>query len=166
MEDFLASKRMIWIFVGIGLLAVLVIAITLVATSKSRPAGQNAVSPAKSQVVKTKVDPAKLPEKFPADFPQETGATILANDVQTTSDGKFQATRSYVSAKTLEDNVKIFQSYFQKTGWKVTSTVEQPRYKAISATKEDLNIQINMNDNQVTKQKTVDIYVVQKPVTK
>jgi hypothetical protein len=161
MDNFIGSKKMVYFFVIIGVVAI--IAMIAVGVGKkpatNQPGGNNQ---GEAKITKTDVDKSKLPDKFPADIPQEEGATITKNDVQTATDGRFQATRSYISANSVDENAKIFQSYFQKNAWTVTGTVTEPNYRAISAEKGSLSMQISINDNQVTDQKTVDMYLVEK----
>lgn len=159
MQNLLSSRKLPWVFAVVGIIVVAL----AIAGSKYRSKSQGtAPTNTESKVVTTNIAPSQLPDKFPSDIPQESGAAVLKNDVQFATDGRFQATRSYVTAKSLDENIKIFRNYFQTHGWTLTTNVDQPLFKSISATKGDLNMQVSINDNQLSKQKTVDIYVVQK----
>lgn len=161
MENLLTSKKIIWLFLIIGLLAVLV-TLAVVLTQKQRTTFKEQVSATPG---KEKIDVAvtQLPDKFPANFPQEAGAQITANHVQTTADGRFQSTRTYITTKTLAENVKIFRDYFAANGWRITATVDQSNYQVLSAAKDNLTMQVSMNDNKTTQKKTVNVFVVEQP---
>lgn len=162
MNNSIVSKKLVGAFLAVGLLAILIAIIGSWTgrrqTSNNQSNEQNLVQA--TTITKT-VDNSKLPDNFPANFPQEPGAVILRNDVQTSADGKLQATRSYVTVKSLADNFKLFQDYLKKNNWTVTVLANQTDHKTLGATKDNLSLQVNLNDNQLTKQKTVDLYLIQ-----
>ncbi len=165
MENFLSSRKVVWLFAVIGVIAIAAVGIAyMYSRNKVAPQAQQP-SNTQAQITKRDIPTSQLPDKFPSDIPQEAGARITQNDVQTTTDGRFQASRSFVTAKTLDENLKIYQTYFQSNGWATSITLNGPTYKALTATKGDLSVQVSLNDNTATQQKTVDIYLVQKVKT-
>ncbi len=162
MNNFLESKKVIWVFVIFGLVAV-VAAIMAVSSGPSAVKTSQTNTPANAQkkqdVQIKKVDNSKLPDQFPADIPLETGATVTGNYNATAADGRSQATRSFETTKTLDDNFKLYSDFFKKSGYTVNSTINQANFKAILASKGDLKVQVNMSTNPTTKVKTIDITV-------
>ncbi len=110
-----------------------------------------------SQVEKVNVDFTKLPEKFPASVPIESGAKITQNYNSTTPNGHFQATRTFETKQTLDVNFNLYKDYLQKAGWKIESTTNDPEYKMILGSKGAENIQVDIGENSKTKIKTVSI---------
>lgn len=109
------------------------------------------------KVVKTNVDFDKAPKGFPEGVPIEAGAKLTQNYNATSPDGRFQATRVFETAKTLDENLAIYSDYLKKQGWVVGSTLNDPTYKVISGTKGLQNMQIVIDENKVNKIKTVSI---------
>lgn len=99
----------------------------------------------------------KFPDQFPKDVPIEQAATVTQNYNATSSDGVFQATRVFETNKSLAENLKTYQVYFASNGYKVLATVDQENYKMILGSKDGEQIQVSMNQNTITKVKTVDI---------
>jgi hypothetical protein len=162
MNNSIISRKWVGVFLAVGFLAVIVAVIGgVVGRGKVQDKPQDNQTMLQASTIRKAVDENSLPDKFPADFPRESGAKILQNDVQTSADGKFQATRSYETAKTLADNFQIFQTYFQKTGWKVTDSVNALNFKSITAVKGDLSLKVSLNNNELTKTQTVDLYLIQ-----
>ena len=162
MNNSLVSKKLVGVFLIIGLLVVIVAIIgSLVGRRQARDDQDEGQNLTQATTIRREVDENKLPDRFPTNFPQESGAKILQNDTQAGEAGRFQATRRYETAKTLAENYKIFQTYFQQNGWKVTASVDEATFKSITATKGDLSIKVALNDNALTKTKTVDLYLIQ-----
>ncbi len=157
-----SNRKVIW-----ALLIVLVLAVAAVlfysGVFKSNNSTETPLTTKTEPTVETKeVEKSQLPDKFPADFPIEAGATVTTNNVKTSSDGRFQSTHSFESAKTVDQNFAIYSDYFKTHGWIINSTVTTIKnYRSIYAGKGDITIQVSINDNQATHVKTVDIYVVQ-----
>lgn len=112
-------------------------------------------------IQKTEVDHSKLPDKFPADIPIEQGATVTQNYNSTIGDGLFQATRVFETKKSLAENFKLYQDVLTKNGYiiGVNDTVDQPSAKAISARKGNTQVQITIEENQVSHIRTINISV-------
>jgi hypothetical protein len=160
MENFTTSHKMTWTFATIGIIAVAIIVILAMVMPKKNPATN---TPANQQgpveITKKNIDPAELPPMFDSDFPVESGSPILLNELQTLSDGRAQATRSFETKKTLAENFKLYSDYFKANNWIITDTIDQAGYKVIGATRSSLSARVELNDNTVTKQKTVDIFI-------
>ncbi len=154
--DFLQSKKIIWVF------AIIAIAAVLVAVIAGMMAKKKVSTSVKSEEVKVnqkEVDQTKLPDKFPSEIPLEQGAKITQNYNATGSDGRFQATRAFVTAKTLDANYKIYTDFFKNNGWQLETGVNQTEVKVINASKDKLHAQVTLNYNVTTQLKTVDITI-------
>ncbi len=117
-----------------------------------------------SQIVKTQVETDKLPEKFPADVPIEKDAKILQNYNATAPDGRFQATRVFETKESLAANITLYRNFLTKAGYEIKSSVDQPNYKMLYATKGDAGLQIAVDQNTVSKVRTVSISYTELPV--
>jgi hypothetical protein len=146
--------------IGIGAIVVLLVVFGALYLAKSKKVivSEKAKStPKQAKVTKTEVAVDKVPTKFPADIPIEARAKITQNYNAESPDGQFQATRVFVSTKTLAENLSIYQSYLKTKGWDLKSTVDQDNYKMLYATKNNTQLQINLNENPTSKTKTVSI---------
>lgn len=117
----------------------------------------------KTLAEKTKVAESQLPDKFPADLPIEANAEITQNYNASTEDGRFQATRTFETKKTLSENLSIYRQYLNNNGWAVESTVDEPTYKKISGSKGIQVLQISLSENANTRVKTVSISLTELP---
>ena len=104
----------------------------------------------------SQVDTSKLPDSFPTDIPLESGAKVEQNYNASVS-GKIQATRIFVSAKSLSENFTLYKTWLTKNGWKIDATLDQPSLKVLVASKGSEMINITINANQQTKENTVNI---------
>ncbi len=102
-------------------------------------------------VPQTAVPETKLPDRFPSDVPIEAGAQITQNFNAVNSSGKFQASREFISKKTVEENYTLYQAVLKQNGWTVTSTTTSSVQSIILATKgaDSLNIRIYSSNNIV-----------------
>jgi hypothetical protein len=112
-------------------------------------------------VDKTPVSQDKLPDKFPAGLPVEKDAKIVENFNASEKAGRFQATRSFVTNKSLDENVAIYKNWLITNGWTVTSTMDQPTYKMIAGSKGTDQLQASIDENAITKVKTVTLNFTQ-----
>ena len=160
MHNFLQSKRLIWVFVIIA--AVAIVATGIAALWYKQQSFQSGETKS-SQITKKSISVEKVPENFPAGLPLETGAKVTQNYTATTATGGVQATREFETKKTLDENYKLYQDYLKKNDWQFSGGTNQPDLKVISADKGDLHITITINNNTVTKVKTVEITVTQSP---
>ena len=117
--------------------------------------------PAPREAVVHQVDKSKLPERFPADIPLETGAKIEQNFNATQGD-RLQATRQFVSQKSVKENYDLYTQWLEQHGWKIAATLDQPNLKAISATKGEDSIHVSINKNSLSAEVTADISYVSK----
>lgn len=101
------------------------------------------------------VPPEQLPERFPADFPIESGAGILTNYNYENAES-IQATRKFISAKTLAANYTFYQKYLKDNGWTVSVSSNSPEVKYLSATKNGATLAIQISANSITKDNTVE----------
>lgn len=108
-------------------------------------------------VTKTEVPKNQAPQGFPADIPIEKGATITQNYNATADNGLVQATRTFITKQTLDQNFTIYSNYLKNAGWSITNTLNLSTTKVLSAKKGDANLQITISTNSITKVNTVDI---------
>lgn len=111
------------------------------------------------KVMVDSVPSEKLPDRFPANFPLEKNVPVNAN-YTAQAEGAFQATRQFVSSKTLTENFKIYNDYLKKDGWTVGAALDQETIKSIFATKGRASVTITMSQNTATLENTVDISFV------
>ncbi len=114
------------------------------------------------KVDKQEVDAAKLPDRFPSSLPLEPGAMIIQNYNATAANGMYQATRAFVTSKTLAENFRVYGDYLKKDGWTMVNTVNQENFKVLSAAKGKESLQVTMNEYSSNHRKTVEIsYTIQ-----
>jgi len=67
----------------------------------------------------TEVPVFAVPKDFPVEIPMETNIKILTNYNAVNPAGRLQATRSFESKRTVEENAAFYQKYFSKNdaGW-------------------------------------------------
>ena len=94
----------------LAIVAVLILAFVLYKFVGNNRQSSELKTPETAVVKKMDVDFSKLPEKFPTNIPIESGAKITQNYNATTPEGEFQATRSFVTTKTLAENIKIYSN--------------------------------------------------------
>jgi hypothetical protein len=112
----------------------------------------------KEEITRTAVPQTSLPPKFPEGIPIEKNAEILTNLHVTTPSGGFQSTRMFVTQESLDDNFTLYKQYFMSNNWVIASSSNSdPKLKQISARKDDLLVQVVLNE--VPTRKTVEINV-------
>jgi hypothetical protein len=146
------KNKSLYLLLGVLVLVVVV----LVAVSKNRTAKAPAESPqAQSQqkpsseqpkaVPVQAVDVGKLPQEFPSDIPLEAGAQVTLNYNATNAAGNFQASREFISKKTVAENYALYQKVLKDNGWTITGTQENtPAGNLIFATKGENNLNIRI----------------------
>lgn len=151
--------------VGLIIIIALAIGVTLVISmfKKDDGAQQNTNQVESPIQSKTDIPVDKLPDKFPVNVPVEDGAEISQNYNASTKDGSVQATREFVTNKTLAENLTIYKKYLQDNGWIVSATVDTETYKMVAGSKEKQELQISIGENTASKVKTVSISLTQLP---
>lgn len=113
-------------------------------------------------VVTTQAVPQNiLPSHFPSNIPIEAGAKILVNLNHTSTDGRYQGTRKFVTAQSIVENSKIYKNFLEANGWKIESSSDTETLKHFSARKGDDLIQIVLVESAVADGNTVEISVQQ-----
>jgi hypothetical protein len=161
MKNFFISNKIIWLFLIIGIIAVVTTLVLAFISRKSvePTANVNNTQNLKLQVERKDIPTSQLPPDFPAEIPMEPGSKVTQNYTAQAGDGRFQMTRAFETQKSLEENFRIYQSFFQRNNWTIVSTVNQPSLKGLLARKGGLSVQVSINENAATKVKTVDITV-------
>lgn len=137
-----------------ALLCLLYVAYILSNKSKER---QQVEAPQLAAPEKTNVDFSELPTKFPSNVPIESGAKTTQNFEVKSPDGNFQATRGFETKLSLADNLKLYTDFLKKDGWEIKATVDNKDLKMVIGQKAEKSLQITMNENTITKIKTVTI---------
>jgi hypothetical protein len=117
------------------------------------------------EVTTREVSPSELPGMFPEGFPLESGATVVQNYTATTPDGRQQATRAFVSNRSLERNMQTYGDYLSVDHWVVQATKDEADYKAIMAEKEGVTVQVVMTEVSGTKTVQVTFTTAQPAAT-
>lgn len=151
--SFLQSRKVIWIFVIVALVAV---GLYLFTVWRSQKLADQEYQP---QLTRTVVAQDELPPRFPTGIPLEKDAKILQNTYTTSDVGGFQSVRVFITEKSLSENLQLYKQYFASNGWIVESSVDQDNLKSMSVRKDDLLVQVVLNE--VPERKTVEITVQQ-----
>jgi hypothetical protein len=155
--NFLQSRRTI-----VTLLAIIVLAGAAIGGYMWWQARQSATAEDEQSVLTQKAVPqSSVPSRFPAGIPLEKDAKILVNLDTTSTDGRFQGTRKFVTKKSITDNAKLYEDFLARDGWTIASRTDLPDLKHFSAKKDDLLIQIVLNESAVPDGDTVEISVQQ-----
>ena len=101
-------------------------------------------------------------------MPIEEGAVVISNEIVkvTTPDGKQeeQVVRAYLSAKTVEENLKIYKDYVLAKGWQVSGEINVSKDLMIFLSYDPKNptqpIKFEFVKNSVTKDVTVRIVLI------
>ncbi len=147
-------------FVAIIVLCIIVLAfagLVWVYSVTDRGGDKQSMEKPKEVVTKKNIPVEQTPDKFPKDVPIEDGAVITQNYNATAVDGRFQATRTFETTKTLDANYKIYQDYMKNNDWEVKANVNTENYKMLLGVNGTAQLQVSINENSVTKVKTVDI---------
>ncbi len=150
----------------VGLIVIIALAIgaTLVISIFKKDDAPQTAPVVESPIKEKKEVPVdKLPDKFPAGLPIETGATISQNYNASTKDGRFQATRVFETKATLAENYALYTKWLKDNGWTLGSTVDTDTYKMVSGSKTKQELQISIDENSATKVKTVSMSLTELP---
>jgi hypothetical protein len=112
--------------------------------------------------------PGELSKAFPVNLPVEAGSQTLQNYESTTSDGRKQATIVITTSKTLTQAVADYVKFFEENDWLVIEGQAEATADKSTALmkKNDARLMIVSENNVETKQKTVEITLVQPPKQK
>lgn len=99
---------------------------------------------------------------FGKNFPWEKNAQLLENYIAPAGSNQQQASRQYVSQKTMDQNFQIFKTYLSGNGWHIVTSLDTDNLKTIVAADKSNTTRINLNisQNTVNKQVVVDATVV------
>ncbi len=170
------SRKVVWVLVAVCALAIFTSALVVYINNQYMEqyasnetvamAGNKNTQPAPPKVTKvTDVASSQSPNLFPKDLPMESGSQIVKNYNTSTAEGRTIGTRVFVTAKTIDENYKIYESYFKQKGWTVTAApaVKGNTSKTMIATKDNMQAQVTIGDDPVAKAKTVAIIITQNP---
>ncbi len=111
----------------------------------------------------TQIEISKYPDYIPKNIPWEKDAAILDNYEFPAKTGT-QYSRKYLSQKTLEENVAIYQKYLEDNKWKIVTDTNQADFKMFAATRPDLSgrLVITIAKSQVLGRITVEVSFIKK----
>ncbi len=122
-------------------------AITLIAWILVKVNDKGSSKRAPEQLELTDLKQNRLPEKFPSNIPLENNANITQNFNAVTPEGLFQATRAFVTAKSLEENLRIYTDYMDKNEWQIQNTINEPNLKMVQGNKGKARLQITIGES-------------------
>jgi hypothetical protein len=97
-----------------------------------------------------------LPSAFPTDIPLEEGVEIKENsDSVRREDGVKQATRSFISSKTAEQNSTIYVNYLRNNDWEILNQATTEDFRMILGKKGYQLFQVTITPNSDGKTTTV-----------
>lgn len=103
---------------------------------------------------------SELPDALPENLPFEANAPILRNEIIDVSQGReIQHLRTYISKKTVAENVKSYRDFFTKEGWKIAAESIDKDLATIIATKEGNVIKLTVSKNSITSDVNVEVVV-------
>jgi hypothetical protein len=103
---------------------------------------------------------SELPSALPKNLPFESDAPILRNEIIDVSQGReIQHLRTYISKKTVAENVKSYRDFFTKEGWKIAAESIDKDLATIIATKEGNVIKLTVSKNSITFDVNVEVVV-------
>ncbi len=161
MPNFFTDKKMLYLYLAIGITSVLV-AIVLAGLWRGWSDNGNRVDqPADLPlgISRQQIPESQLPANFPADIPQEDGAVVTQNYIASTPEGYEQSTRTFETTKSLTENIRIYQDYFTNNNWLVIESKVLPSFQSLLVSNGDLQASVGVNENSVTKVKTVNITI-------
>jgi len=111
------------------------------------------------------VDVSKLPEGLPTNLPIEKNAPVVKNDLSYSArTNEITATRSYYSDLSIAKNQTNFTSYFQKESWQILSSLNEPQFAFIVASKEGVSgvLQVTVSLDAASNKVLVEISKINK----
>ncbi|GEM_PF-2362362 len=106
---------------------------------------------------KQELPPSTIPQEFPKTIPLEQGGAVLQNYNASVGGIKEQSTRVFVTQKSLDENQAMYARFFKDNGWTIVNTIVGKTYRILSATKNGERIVVIVDENTISKQKTVNI---------
>ena len=152
--------------VGVIIIIALAIGVTMVVmpfVKDEDPASSMSDSQNNTTTKISEVNENALPSKFPINIPLESNAKITQNYNATTDDGVFQASRGFVSNKTIDENFAIYSKFITTNGWRIKSSKNDPNYKMLTGVKGNAEIQVTISLSEIDKTNTVVISYSEKP---
>ena len=151
-------KKNLGIIIAIILLIIIV---AVVLRSKHDAGNNNKNANVEATTSKTQVPESQLPNKLPANIPVEAGAEVVDNYNAQSSDGRYQATRTFETKQTLAANLKLYSDYLKNNGWTLQAVTDKQTYKMVVGAKGNQILQISIDENLSSKTKTVSIILTE-----
>jgi len=171
MKNFLASRKHIWIFAAIAILAVAAAVATRylpagnkkLADSSGNEVAKLPPEKASPAIDSKSIAPEQTPDLFPKDMPIEKGAKVISNYNATIADGRYQGTKVFQTSNSVDENYALYENYFKTHGWTVSggpALDQKIQAKILLATKDSFQAQVILGPDQTTKVNTVSISIV------
>lgn len=134
-------------FAYVIVLVIVIVAVGFWLWSQKRPTGPLSSEPVNRVV---DIDPAVLPEGFPADVPLEQDAKVVSNYTATSPYGEVQSSRTFESVKSIKENFDLYKAFIKdkKNGWTYLNEVNDPfdpDHKAIFAQNAQGTLSVNIS---------------------
>ncbi len=114
----------------------------------------------------TEVPFENLPDKFPTDIPLEEGAKVVKNYNSNYTNGWFEATRVFETARSPEENYTFYKNYFSDNGWIILPSTNDNKLegiKFIAATQNKVGVEVLIREYPGTGIKIVGISITHLP---
>lgn len=106
---------------------------------------QKTTRPAVAKVEVQAVPKTELPKDFPSDVSLEAGAEITLNFNAINAKGEYQASREFISKKTVAENYVLYQKILKDNGWTITiAKADAPAGSFIFAEKNNYKLNIRI----------------------
>lgn len=144
--------------VGVVILAVVAFVAALIISYINKNNSKDDQSAAE---IGTKLDVPKdqLPEALPANLPQEENTTVVDNYTVPLENGREEGARLYVTNKTVDENVTIYNDFLKSDGWSEISNKSFDNLKIITGSKGEERILVNISQTEDGQTSTVSVYV-------
>lgn len=146
MEDSKNQKFRLFTIIGVVFL-LLLLGYGLAIYSQKR--AQDKIASFPLSVRKENVELSRLPDKFPASVPIEDDAVITQNYNAYLDNGTFQATRTFETKLSPEENLEIYTDYLTDQGWKIESNIDEADSKTVLGAKGTQKLQVSIYTNKV-----------------
>jgi uncharacterized repeat protein (TIGR01451 family) len=110
------------------------------------------------QFMKLDLPTARIPDRLPSDMPlEEAGNTVTQNYIGGSNRGQYQATRQFVTTRTLDAAIALYNDYFTSHGWPIVATSSLGNLRASAALKDGVLIQATISGNSLSSVRTIDL---------
>lgn len=111
------------------------------------------------QVVHIDLPASHIPDRFPSDLPlEESGNTVEQNYIAASNRGQYQESRVFVTTRSIDNAMSIYQNYFTSHGWPISSSLTQDNFKSITSYTNGMAVQISVGENSISHIRNITIH--------